>query len=272
MANENYYNFVVNLVREAGKRLRLARNKKIIVFQKGDDWRDVVTNVDIDINDFLASEIKKTFPGHRLYSEEQENFIDAEKNSPFEWAIDPIDGSANFSRGIPHFSVCVGLLKKEVSVVGAVYNPVTDEFFSFEKGRGVFLNNVAIYASGIEKISEAFVLMRVGREESLLKWGMEMQFALLKSAKKTNNWGSAALDLCFLAAGRVEAVIYGTFSAREMAGAVGILRAAGGEVYTLTGQPVSFLPKRQTIIAAANKKILAEVLALAHSNLLPPLL
>ena len=92
-----------------------------------------------------------------------------------------------------------------------------------------------------------------------------------KSAKKTSNLGSSALDLCFLASGRVDAIVYSTFTTRDVASAIGILREAGGEIYTPTGALAPLSKKSQPIIATANKKLFKEICALSHLELLPPL-
>jgi len=264
----NYRDFAIYLTKEAGKKLKNARNKKIEVSHKGEDIKDLITNIDIEINNFFLSEIKKAFPEHRIHSEEQ-NFPDLHKKSPYEWVLDPIDGTSNFSRNIPHFSTCVGLLYKEVPVSGAVYNPITDELFSFEKGKGSFLNDLAIHVSDIDKAIDAYTIFRIGHKKSLFKWGEKAQISFLASMKKVSNFGSSALDLCFLAAGRVDAVIYGTFTTRDVAAAIGILREAGGEIYTPAGQPALLSKKRQTIIATANKKLFEEIQPLSYLELLP---
>ncbi|MBI4692183.1 MAG: inositol monophosphatase [Candidatus Terrybacteria bacterium] len=269
MNTTNYRDFSIYLVKEAGEKLKKTRNKKIEVSFKGEDTKDLITKVDIEINDFFVSEINKTFPEHQIYSEE-EKFLDSVKKNQYEWALDPIDGTSNFSRNIPHFSTCVGLLYEEVPIAGAVYNPITNELFSFEKGKGSFLNDLPIRVSDVNKAIDAYAIFRIGHKEPLFKWGEKAQISFLASMKKVSNFGSSALDLCFLAAGRVDAVIYGTFTTRDVAAAIGILREAGGEIYTPAGQPAPLSKKRQTIIAAANRKLFEEIQPLSYLELLPP--
>ena len=263
------YDFILTLIKDAGK-LLLEKSKEVFkIATKNNDPRDIVTAVDFEVNNFLINAIKKEFTSHGIYSEESE---EKKSTSEFLWVIDPIDGSSNFSRHIPHFAICIGLLHKEIPIAGAVYNPITDELFSFKKRHGAFLNDLPIRVSNINKASDALVLFRIGHNESLWEWGVKTELSFLKSMKKISNFGSSALDLCFLAAGRIDAVVYGTFTTKDVAVAIGILREAEGEIYTPTGLPAPLSKKRQTIIATANKKLFEEIRALSHPELLIPFL
>ncbi len=260
----SHYDFVVDLVTRAGQMLRTA-SESMLILQKGSDVRDVVTSTDLELNTFLTTEIGLAYPDHRLYSEEGEG---TEAASEYEWTIDPIDGSANFSRGIPHFAVCVGLLQNEMPIVGAVYNPITNELFSFEAGRGAFLNGTSIRVTSITEPSEAQSILVVGHQAPLWDWGAAVYRSFLEHMKKTKAFGSSALDLCFLAAGRADIVVYGTLTTRDVACAIGIVRAAGGEVYTLTGTPVALSATRQTSVATATLGLCKNATPLLHAEML----
>lgn len=262
----NYYDFTLDLVQRAGEKLRAA-SQSIVTSHKGADVRDVVTNTDLEINTFLVDEIKRTHPDHHIYSEESAG---ASAMSEYEWTIDPIDGSANFSRGIPHFAICVGLLQNGVPIVGAVYNPTTNELFSFEEGRGAFLNGLSIHASSVMQPGDAQSLLIVGHQAKLWDWGTAVYRSFIEHMKKNKALGSSSLDLCFLAAGRADIVVYGTLTTRDVACAIGIVRAAGGEVYTLDGTPADLLSTRQTIVATATPELLANSKLLLHTDLLIP--
>ncbi len=262
----NSYEFAITLVCKAGERLNNARLQGFEISHKGSDVRDVVTNLDVEISNFLIEEIKSVFPEHSIYSEED---ITQQRRSEYEWVIDPIDGSANFSRNIPHFSVCVALLHKEIPVVGAVYNPITKELFSFEDGRGAFLNDKPIAVSTITTPSEAQGILVVGHQPPLWNWGAATYRSFLESLKKIKAFGSSALDLSFLAAGRADIVVYGTLTTKDCAAGIGIVRAAGGEVYTPQATPVEITSQRQTIIATGNRKLFEEIRGYIHPDLLP---
>ena len=267
---ENYHDFSVNLVRKAGMLLLEARRGVIEVSHKGQDERDVVTKADLEVSAFLTEEILKAFPDHKVYSEEDAKAKEAQM-SGFEWVLDPIDGTANFSRGIPHFAVCVGLLHDGVVIVGAVYNPVTNELFSFEKERGVFLNGASIKTSSVTDPSQAQGIIVVGHKASLWDWGAAVYREFLEHLKKLKALGSSSLDICFLAAGRADVVLYGTLSTRDIASAIGILRAAGGEIYTLSGEIATLSTKPQPLIATNNRELFEKLQPYLHADLLPPL-
>jgi myo-inositol-1(or 4)-monophosphatase len=173
--------------------------------------------------------------------------------------IDPIDGTSNFSRGIPHFAVCIGLLENNVPVVGAVFNPVTQELFSFKKGSGAFLNGAPIQVSSITELAQSHVFLRAGRNPENWDWGGEAYKKLLAHANKTNSFAGSALDLCFIAAGRIEAVIYGNLNTMDVASAFGILKEAGGVAAGADGGEITFTTKPHKWFAANNSKILDEV-------------
>lgn len=246
------YRFIVSTVKQAGALLLQSWGRKFVVFTKDGDPRDPVTTVDLEINDFITETVQRAYPGEIIFSEEAKNISSVPDNF---WMIDPIDGTSNFARHIPHFAVCITWLERNEAVMGAVYNPVTRELFSFVKNKGVFLNDRAIAVSVVTELKDSFVLLHIGRNPAVQDWGLRLQRVLLTSAKKNLNLGSSALDLCFLAAGRVEVVIYGTLTTRDVAVAIGVLRAAGGEIYTLDGLPASLNPAPQQIIATASREL-----------------
>lgn len=232
------------------------RDEALEVSFKGGNPRDVVTSVDLAVNDFIVEEIKKAFPEHGVYSEEGGGAV---SKSDYQWVIDPIDGTANFSRGIPHFAVCIGLLERGVPIAGAVYNPVTQELFSFKKDAGAFLNGKPIRVSIITELAQSHVFLRAGRNPDNWEWGGESYKKLLAHANKTNSFAGSALDVCFIAAGRVEAVIYGNLSTIDIASAFGILKEAGGVAAEAGGSEIAFSTKPQKWFAANNRKMLDEV-------------
>lgn len=263
----DYYDFAVGLARSAGEKLKTYHQESLVITHKGFDPKDILTNADIELGKYLVGEIKSAYPEHRIYSEEGDT--SDSKVSEWEWTLDPIDGSANFSRGIPHFAVCVGLLHRGVPIAGAVFNPVTNELFSFEKGTGAFLNDIPINASLVSDIKKAYSLLRSGRKDEYIEWGGETLKEFLGSMNKVSNFGSSSLDLCFLAAKRVDVVVYGTLTTADISVAVGIVREAGGEVYSVSGDPIELSKKSQTVVATSTKELFAKVHPLLHIELLP---
>lgn len=254
------YDFAVQKVVEVGEILLRARDAGFEIATKGGNMRDIVTSVDHEVNEFLISEIKKEFPSHRIYSEEGEG---TDTGDDEQWVIDPIDGSSNFSRGIPHFSVCIGMLRGGVPVVGAVYNPLTRELFSFKKGGGAFLNGNPIHVSSVSELNKAQVIFSPGsRKPEMWDWAAASYRKLLEYSQKRGMYGSSALDLCFVAAGRADAGIYGTLSTLDIAAAIGILHEAGGAICNAQGASVALSAESQKVFIGNSPAMAEEIRAL----------
>ena len=244
--------FILKTLKEAGALLITLRDDSFETMIKDDNPRNIVTSVDLAVNDFITKEIKAAFPDHGIHSEESDT---SESSSTFLWTVDPIDGSSNFSRGIPHYSVCIGLMENGVPIAGGVYNPVTQELFSFEKGVGAFCNGKPVAVSTTTKLNKATVFLTVGSNPAHWEWGLEGYRKLLESGNKTRNLGSSALDVCFVASGRVDACVYGTFSTLDITPAIGILIEAGGMMVTEDGEPVTYTKNPQRVYAVNNPEL-----------------
>lgn len=219
---------------------------------KDGDPRNIVTEIDLKINNFLIEQIKAFFPEHDIYSEEGGGSGTAREHL---WVLDPIDGSANFSRHLPHFAISVGLLQHKQPLTGAVYNPITRELFSFRKGEGAFFNGQKIMVSRVDQLSQAGVFLVTGKKPEVRDWGAGVYRKLLDQGNKTRIFGSSALDLCFVADGRIEGVIYGELTTMDIAPAIGILVEAGGKITGPDGKPVGISVAPQRIIASNGTKI-----------------
>lgn len=263
----NHRTFAIELVRKAGARLKEAHGQVIAVSHKGEDPRDPVTAVDLEVSALMTAEITRVFPDHRVYSEEGES--DAVRCVGYEWVLDPIDGTGNFSHHIPHFAACAALLRDGQPIAGAAYNPITDELFSFD-AETTFLNETPVTVSAVSDPSDGQVIFLGGHRESMWRWSIAVYEALLRAFNKRKGLGSANLDLCFLAAGRADAVVYGTFSMPDGAVGVGAVRAAGGEVYDLrTGAPLTAMEGRCAIAAVSTSVLFEKIRPFLHAELLP---
>jgi len=251
------YDFLLNTIQEAGKLLLQKRDLGFETLAKDGDPKNVVTSVDMAVNEFIIGEIRREFPSHDIYSEEGGG---SEGAKEFFWTIDPIDGSANFARSIPHFAISIGLLQNGEPFLGAVFNPVTSELFSFKKDGGAFLNGKQIFVSKITDLSKSYVFFHAGRKNELHEWGGKSYAALLEHARKTQNFAGSSLDTCFVAAGRTEANVYGTLSTLDIAAAIGILKEAGGIIANEKGEEISYSKEPQKIFMANNREILDQLL------------
>jgi len=252
-----YEDFAIHAVEKAGAMLLDLRKEKFETGMKHDSPRDIVTSVDRAVNLFLVEEINKTFPEHGIYSEEGAGVASGNR---YQWTIDPIDGSSNFSRGIPYFSVCLGLLEKEVPIAGAIYNPVTRDLFSFTKGGGARLNGAAVHVSGVTDLAKSQVLFSPGsRNPRLWEWATRSFRLLLEHALKRGVYGSSSLDICSIAAGRADVAVYGTLSARDVSCAFGVLIEAGGVACDAAGNSIAFSEEPQKVFLANSPGLLTQV-------------
>jgi myo-inositol-1(or 4)-monophosphatase len=252
----NRFEFTKDLARRAGDQTLTYWGHDIDVQTKDGDPRDYVTQADLEISSLMVNEIQEAFPGEIVYSEESP---DVDVSSGSYWALDPIDGTANFSRHIPHYASVVSYVENGVPVVGAVYNPVTKELFSFEKDQGAFLNSKAIRVSNIRELKDASVFLRAGRKPELWDWGGKAYAYLLEHAGKTYNYGSSSLDVCFVAAGRTEACVYGRLTTIDIVAAFGIIAEAGGVTSDQQGNPLVISKAKTSLVAANNSDILESV-------------
>lgn len=253
------HQFIIETIKKAGEILLENYRENYEKMIKLGDVCNIVTEIDLKINDFLVGEIKEAFPDYAIYSEEGGGL---NSDSEFLWALDPIDGSANFSRRIPHFATSICLLKSGLPIAGAVYNPITNELFSFKKDEGAFLNGQPIKVSMIFELSQAGIFMVTGKKPENRDWGAGVYRKLLDGTNKTRIFGSSALDICFVADGRIEGVIYGELSTLDIAAALGILTEAGGKITTASNGQVEISAEPQKIVASNGTKIHEKLLSL----------
>ncbi|MGB0757286.1 MAG: inositol monophosphatase family protein [Patescibacteria group bacterium] len=250
------HNFITNTVLEAGDLLIKKRAEGFTHDIKNNDPKNVVTSLDYEINDFLTKKIEGLFPEHTIVSEEADTI---QHGSEYTWVIDPIDGTNNFMRGIPHFAVVLGVLKGEETITSAVYNPATKELFHFTKGSGAFLHDKPIKVSNTKELTDAHVFLHTGRKKELRDWGGKSYTKLLNKVHKTSNLASSALDTCFVAAGRVDASVYGTMMTLDSAPALGILIEAGGVYSDAAGNKPTLSNVIQKLYLANNQTMLEEI-------------
>lgn len=213
-----------------------------------------VTDIDFKAQKAIKEVISK-FSKLPIIGEEDEThtFVD---NA---WIIDPIDGTNNFSRGLKIFAVSIALVKNKQPVLGVVFNPATKELFSAEKSKGAFLNNKKIFVSDISELKDCVVDVGLPTREKV----REIQFGIMQKIypKKVHykQFGSAALQLCFIAAGWIDAFVeYGLFP-WDFAAGVLIVEEAGGKITNIKGEKIDIF-KKDEILFASNGKI--------HSGLL----
>ncbi len=251
----------VELALEAGAVLREGYGRLHRPEHKG--RIDLVTEYDRRSERVLLDGISRRFPDHAVLAEESGAQV---RESRVRWVVDPLDGTTNFAHNYPFFCVSVGVEVDGALAAGAVFDPVREEMFAAAGGAGASLNGGPLRVSDIERLEDALLVtgfpydVREHPERSLPSFQ-----AFLMRAQGIRRDGSAALNLCYLAAGRFDGFWEGHLSAWDMAAGVLIVREAGGTVTNYAGGAFA-LDGRQ--ILASNGRLHQEmksVLALSRA-------
>jgi len=205
--NKKYLELAVECAKEAGKIIKEAYNKKKHVqFKSG--VTDLVTETDKLCEKVTIAKISKAFPDHSFIGEEStaEGKLPEILTDKPTWLIDPIDGTTNFVHRFPFTCISIGFALNKELVVGVVYNPILDELFSASKGEGAYLNGEPLHISKQEKLNAALIAtgFPVARDDETLDFTLLNVRAILKNVQGIRRSGSAALDLCYVAAGKLD--------------------------------------------------------------------
>ncbi|HBN96245.1 MAG TPA: inositol monophosphatase [Firmicutes bacterium] len=219
----------------AGKILTAKLETGITIEHKGSI--DLVTDADRASEEYIVEQLRRVFPHHGILGEEGAR---VEGTSDYLWLIDPIDGTTNFAHGFPYFSVSLGLMKGDDVVLGVVYNPMTDECFVAERGGGSFLNGQRVAVSTQATLQESLLTTGFPYDIATTTKDNMKSFALAsKVSQGVRCLGSAALDLCQVASGRLEAFWERSLQPWDIAAGSLIVEEAGGQVTGCGGQTFS---------------------------------
>ncbi len=188
---------------------------------------DFVTSADRRTEKILIDELQKAHPEYGIVTEE--SGIINKSNIKNRWIIDPIDGTLNFLNGIPQFAISIGYEEANEIKCGVVFNPITNEMFCAEKGNGAFLNNSRIRVSKKKKIKEALIVTGGPKSASKIKDKIFSEYiSVSKNVSNVRKFGSAALDLAYVACGRFDGYWQRELNYWDVAAGVIILKEAGG--------------------------------------------
>ena len=189
--------------------------EKLQVTKKGP--RDFVTKTDKHVEKILIEELSKTKKNYSFLSEEIGKIENRDKENT--WIIDPIDGTTNFLHGIPHFAICIALLFKREIISGLIYDPIKDEMFYAEKDKGAYLNNQRLRVSEKNSIEECLFS---SNHEGVKFSNLNMRYS-----------GCSALDLAYVASGRLDGFFHNKINIWDVAAGVLLVQEAGGIVNDL---------------------------------------
>jgi len=205
---------------------------------------DFVSEVDKLAEAEIIKELRRAYPDHAILAEES----GATGKGPLTWVIDPLDGTHNYLRGIPHFCVSIALLDKGVPVHAVVFDPLRDELYTASKGDGAYLNDRRMRVSKRENLGGAMIATGFPfRQREHLVPQLDMTRAILGQAEDIRRSGSAALDLAYVAAGRYDGYFEIGLKPWDMAAGVLLVHEAGGRYCDFAGR--DGIPASGNIIA-----------------------
>ena len=227
-------NFIENLAKSAGRLALEARKRLTEEEVHFKNPKDLVTDVDREVEHFLRGKIMQAFPDHAILGEEEG--ISNTGRSEYQWIIDPIDGTTSFVHGAPLYSVSVGLYRNGKPYAGAIYVPRLDELYSASLGKGAFCNGKPIHVSGRSKLENClgitgFACLRAGLSKNNLPHFCRIALKI----RDIRRYGSAAYDLCAVASGSADFFWEMKLNAYDVAAGVIILSEAGGKVTDFSG-------------------------------------
>ena len=240
--------FAADVAMGAGEILKSGFNRNFRVEYKG--RIDPVTEYDLKSERYIVSRIAKEYPRHVVLAEEGSG---SGEQAEFRWVIDPLDGTVDYAHGFPVYCVSIGLEYNGEMIAGTVYDPERDELFHAARHQGAFLNKTRIAVSKERVLERALLATGFAYNVATAKRNNLGLFArMVKNAQAVRRLGSAALDLCWLAAGRIDGFWELYLHPWDTAASWVIVEEAGGEITRLNGRPYSiFAPD----ILTANPKL-----------------
>ncbi len=218
---------------------------------------DIVTIADKESEKFIVEEIKSRFPDHGILAEEGGAYTDTD--TEYLWVIDPLDGTVNFTHGLRIFAVSIGILHKGRPVSGCVHLPALEECYTATEKEGAFLNGMSIQVSSSDKLVDSLVVTGFpANRVEMLDDIMPMVENVLRNARGLLRFGAAAVDLAWLASGKIEAFYELGLNPWDMAAGWLLVNEAGGQVTGLgRDKPFDLFQKE---ILASNSSIHEELI------------
>lgn len=196
----------------------------------------LVTEADIASENYLKTELGRLLPDAAFWAEESGKSGEA----PYQWVIDPLDGTTNFAHGLPYFCVSVALTYKHKPVIGVIFQPLMNEYFLAVEDRGAFCNDNPIHISPVKSMAESMIV--VGLPYAKSGYYRELLNDFKKAALKSfaiRHFGAAALDLAYVAAGRMDAVFFEKLAWWDVAAGILLIKEAGGIITDFNGKEIN---------------------------------
>jgi len=218
---------------------------------------DFVTASDKKVEKIIISELEKARPNYSILSEEMGEIKNSDQE--FRWVIDPIDGTLNFLHGIPHFAISIGLEKNGEIICGTIFDPIKNEMFVGEKGKGSYLNNQRIRVSARSKLKDSVIFTGGPKFSSINKEKILDEYVKISSKVviPIRKLGSASLDMAYVAAGRCEGFWQRNLNYWDIAAGIIIIKEAGGIITDFKGNN-DYVENKEVLVtnSGINKEII----------------
>jgi myo-inositol-1(or 4)-monophosphatase len=222
----------ITAAQAAGERLRRAFGHELHV--NATFAHDIKLAVDEECQALIYSILLDHFPKTRCIGEEGDSNNPGDPGAEIEWIVDPVDGTMNLACGIPHF--CVSIAAREAAggriLLGVVYDPLRHELFTAQRGTGAYLNGIRLKVSSRDQLSEAVLAVGFAKSQDSIDHCLKLYQVYGNQARKLRAMGSAALDLAYVAAGRLDAYIEQGVNLWDIAAGIVLVEEAGGVVET----------------------------------------
>ncbi|MDO8480622.1 MAG: inositol monophosphatase family protein [Nanoarchaeota archaeon] len=255
----SFLSVAVEAAKIAGKIQLKHLNKDLHIRTKSSAF-DRVTVADVESEKAIVAHLRKYFPTHDFFGEEAKY---ARTGPPYVWAIDPVDGTNNYSKGFPFFCVSIGLTYKKKPIAAVIYDAFHDELFTAEKGKGARLNGKRMHVSAGKHVVESLLITGFYYDRGKIMEGTmeQMKVLLKKGVLGIRCTGSAALDLANIAAGRADGFWELSLNTWDYTAGWLLVEEAGGKVTDRSGKALVF---EKSSIVATNGKIHKELLSVIH--------
>lgn len=237
-------------IKEAGEKIKQSFETKLSIETKS-SANDLVTNIDKETEQYFIKKINETYPTHKIVGEE--GFGD--KLNKFEgvvWIIDPIDGTLNFIKQHRNFAISIAVFQDGVGQIGLIYDVVHDELYHARKDGGAFVNDTKIPPLTDTPLNEAIIGVNASWVTPNKRIDSNKLIPLVHDVRGTRSYGSAALEIAYVATGRIDAYISLRLSPWDFAGGVVIANEVGAIATTVDGEPLNYLAENSVFIAKPN--------------------
>lgn len=249
MPINTYLEAATGAARAAGELLRTHFGKTLEV--NAFEAHDIKLDLDVRSQELITERLLGQFPEHAIYGEEG---IAGNQQSELQWIVDPIDGTVNYFYSIPHFCISIALRERGEIIVGVIYDPMRDELWAVAKDGRATLNGAPITVSTRTKLSDATLSIGFSKTGATIAAGLPLLEKYVQRARKCRLMGSAALDLAYVASGRLDAYIEQSVSLWDVAAGKILVESAGGRFEMTTREDN---PDKLSVVASSGRIDLA---------------